>query len=80
MNIAEIFAANLRAVRVARGISQAKLANSAGLNTKYVGRLERGRQSPALTTVAAIADALSIEPAEFIAHDPSRVIKLASST
>ncbi|WP_149762046.1 helix-turn-helix domain-containing protein [Neomesorhizobium albiziae] len=80
MNIVEIFVANLRAVRRARGVSQVDLANSAGLSMRYVGLLERGEKSPTLTTVAAIADALSVEPAELISGPIplDRVVKLAS--
>jgi transcriptional regulator with XRE-family HTH domain len=80
MTMVEIFAANLRAVRVARGISQSKLANSSGLSAKYIGRLEGGKQSPTLTTVASLADALSIEPSELIAAPIplDRLVNLAS--
>ena len=72
VNIVEIFAANLRAVRRARGLSQIDLANAAGLSMRYIGRLERGEKSPTLTTVATIAEALSIEPRLLIVpvYDP----------
>jgi transcriptional regulator with XRE-family HTH domain len=33
---------------------------------RYIGRLERGKKSPPLTTVAAIADALPVEPVELL--------------
>jgi transcriptional regulator with XRE-family HTH domain len=70
VSIVEIFAANLRALRRARGISQVDLANSAGLSLRYIGRLERGEKSPTLTTVEAIANALSLEPPELLAAVP----------
>jgi transcriptional regulator with XRE-family HTH domain len=75
LNIGEIFAANLRAIRRAKGVSQVDLANSSGLSTKYIGRLERAEKSPTLKTVEAISYALSIEPAELLAPVPGREMK-----
>jgi hypothetical protein len=37
------------------------------LRMRYIGRLERGEKAPTLTTVEAIANALSVEPPELLA-------------
>jgi transcriptional regulator with XRE-family HTH domain len=72
VSIVETFATNLRAVRRARGMSQVDLANTAGLSMRYIGRLERGEKAPTLTTLAAVAAALSVEPAELLAPVPAK--------
>ena len=51
----------LRCHRLAAGLSQAELAERAGLSPDGVGALESGRRaSPRLYTVRALADALSL--------------------
>jgi transcriptional regulator with XRE-family HTH domain len=52
-----------RAVRDARekaGLSQAQVADKAGLSIRPLRELEAGRSSPSLATIVAIVDALSI--------------------
>ena len=52
----------LRAARVKAGISQETLAERAGVDRTFVGRIENGRQSPTLDTLAKIAEALGVRP------------------
>ncbi len=54
------FGANLKAVRAARGISQAVLSEQLGFHRTYVGSLERGERNSALRTVERLADALGV--------------------
>lgn len=55
----------LRHYRLSRGLTQAKLADLAGLSTRGVNDLERGaRVSPHPATIALLADALSLEEDE----------------
>jgi transcriptional regulator with XRE-family HTH domain len=57
----------LRRHRLAAGLSQAELAERAGLSTDGIGALESGRRaSPRLYTVRALADALALSEAERI--------------
>src|SRR5215471_17651837 len=59
------FGAALRSMRLAAGLSQAALAERAGLSEKAVGALERGdRTTPRPATVALLADAVGASPAE----------------
>jgi transcriptional regulator with XRE-family HTH domain len=44
------------------GIAQESLADKVGLNRSYVGMIERGRQTPSLDVVFAIASGLEIDP------------------
>lgn len=52
---------NIRLERVKRGISQAILADMAGIARSTMGIIERGEQSPSLQTVAKVANALQID-------------------
>ncbi len=54
----------LRAIRLARALSQRDLAEQAGVTQKTVLDLELGRQEPRLRTIRRIAAALGVEPAE----------------
>jgi transcriptional regulator with XRE-family HTH domain len=50
----------LKRLRVAKRMSQAMLAERAGLSREYVNRLEAGQQDPSLTTISALAKALGV--------------------
>jgi len=47
-------------IRTARGLSQAGLARKGRLDRTYVGRIERGRHNPTMTTVRRFAMALDV--------------------
>lgn len=59
-DISSIFAANLRRLRKAKGLSLRSLGESAGLSGAYVYQMESGLRSPSLSTVATIADSLGV--------------------
>lgn len=54
----EIFIENLKAVRIAKGLTQAKLSEIADLSPSIIGDIETGRRNPTLTTIEKIALAL----------------------
>lgn len=54
------FAGVVATMRRARGLSQAALAERAGLAVDTIGRLERGAFSPSLETLFKLADGLSV--------------------
>ena len=59
------FGATLRRLRLAAGLTQEALAERAGLSAKALSDLERRPDRlPRLTTVALLADALRLEPAD----------------
>lgn len=53
--------ANVRRIRLDRGLSQEKLAFDSKIDLTYLGGIERGRRNPSLHVMARIADALSVE-------------------
>ena len=55
---------NVRALRVARGLTQTQLAEMAGLNQATISKAERGEMNTTMETITAIATALRVEPVE----------------
>lgn len=51
---------NIRNTRQKRGLSQERLALKAGLNTSYLGQIERGEKSPTISVIDKIALALDV--------------------
>jgi len=54
-DIVAIFGGNLKAARLKMGLTQAQLAEAAGLIQQYVSLVESGRQNVTLTTAQALA-------------------------
>ncbi|HEY3120474.1 MAG TPA: helix-turn-helix transcriptional regulator [Vicinamibacteria bacterium] len=61
-----VLAANLKALREQRSLSQAALAERAGLNRSYLGAIEHGRHNVPLDTVCRLAWALGREPRDLL--------------
>ncbi|MEI9402553.1 helix-turn-helix transcriptional regulator [Mesorhizobium argentiipisi] len=73
MRLAEIFGANVRKVRLKRGMTLESLATEAGLAYGYMGRIERGQKNPSLDVAERIAKVLEIDPITlFRAPPPER--------
>lgn len=56
----------LKELRAKRGLTQAALANRAGVTLSYIGRLEIGRHDPQLSTLYRIAKALNISVGDLV--------------
>ncbi len=59
-------AQRIRALRVARGLTQDAVAEALGIASKNVQRLEAGRQNLTLKTLSHVADVLDVEPYELL--------------
>ena len=60
------FGTEVRRRRTELGISLAKLAMLSGLTPNYIGKLERGKVNPALSTMTLIAAGLGVHLRELI--------------
>ena len=60
------FAARLRELRERAGLTQAQLAERAGLHISAVTRFEQGWREPSLATAAELAKALGVKVDEFL--------------
>lgn len=56
----------IREARLAKGISQEKLALMAEVDRSYVGRVERGDNNAAVLTLARLANALDMSIAKLM--------------
>jgi transcriptional regulator with XRE-family HTH domain len=65
LNSQVLFGKNVRAVRDSLNISREIAAERAGIDTDYLGEIERGEKWPALWMTRAIAGALGVPPARF---------------
>jgi len=69
-DLRDAFAANLRRLRHAKGISQEDLAFEAGINRSYMSKLEKGASYPGLEILAKLATVLECEPTDLIKSPP----------
>jgi transcriptional regulator with XRE-family HTH domain len=63
---AETFAQRLKRLRDAAGLSQAKLAEAAGVPASTLRNWEYGRRVPYATTASALARALGVSTGELL--------------
>ena len=66
MDLRDIFAANLRRLRHAKGLAQDDLAYEAEISRSYLSQLEKGKFHVSLKIIAKLAAVLEAEPAEFL--------------
>ena len=73
MDLREVFAANLRRLRNAKGVSQDELAHEANVSRSYLSQLEKGTFYASLNVVGRLAEALDVEPAELLKMPQKRM-------
>ena len=66
MDLREVFAANLRRLRHAKGLSQDDVAYEAEISGSYLSQLEKGSFHASLKIIGKLADVLEIDPAELL--------------
>jgi len=66
MDIREIFAKNLKRLRLAKGLSQEELAHRADIDRTYISSLERCVYGVSIDVLARLAVVLEVEPAELL--------------
>lgn len=62
----------IKALRQARSLTQAQVAEAAGIDPSFYGQIERGANVPSVRTLLSVAEALGVEPAQLL---PSRKAK-----
>ncbi|MEK4346512.1 helix-turn-helix domain-containing protein [Paenibacillus sp. FSL P4-0184] len=55
MNSIESIGESIRILRLKNGFSQEQLALSAGVNTSYIGQIERGEKNPTIKIIEQIS-------------------------
>uniref|UniRef100_UPI003442BDA4 helix-turn-helix domain-containing protein n=1 Tax=Okeania sp. SIO2F4 TaxID=2607790 RepID=UPI003442BDA4 len=62
----KMFGQQVRKLRQAKGLSQEKLAELAGLHRNYIGGIERGERNVALLNILRLARALEVTPSKLL--------------
>lgn len=65
-NVSVAFGKVLRDLRTARRLTQEELGFRAGIQRKHVSALELGNKHPSVATLFALANALQVEPCDFV--------------
>jgi transcriptional regulator with XRE-family HTH domain len=60
--VIESVAANVRAIRLRKGLTQQELAEAAEMDVRHIQMIERGQHSLKLVTFLAVVDALAAKP------------------
>lgn len=72
MKISRAFGLRLRELRRAKGLTQEKLAERAGLHWKFISLIETGKSDVTLTSVSKLAHALEMDISDlFLAAFPA---------
>lgn len=66
MEIREVLANNLRALRQARRMSQETLAHEADIDRTYISSIERGVYATSIDVLDRLAKALGVEASELL--------------
>ncbi|HVZ42149.1 MAG TPA: helix-turn-helix transcriptional regulator [Candidatus Kapabacteria bacterium] len=61
-----VVGANIRRLRLQKGLSQEDLADKAGIHRTYVGSVERGERNISVENVARLVRALKVRPHELL--------------
>ncbi|MBT3269818.1 helix-turn-helix transcriptional regulator [Candidatus Poribacteria bacterium] len=80
MDPQKAFGSNVRRIRKARGHSQEKLGEIAGLHRTYIGSIERGEQNVSLQNIVAIAIALRVPVSDLVAGLPEDPVTTPAPT
>ena len=67
--LAKILAANILTFRKQQNLSQEELADQCGLHRTYIGSVERCERNVTLSTLEALAHALSVSVPELLSED-----------
>ena len=67
MGLARQLGARVKSVRLARGLTQSKLAERAEMTSDEVSRIERGAREPRFLTIERLAAALGVSPSDLFA-------------
>ena len=66
MEIREVFARNLKALRLAKGLSQEELAHLADIDRTYISSLERCVYNASIDVVQRLASVLGVEASDLL--------------
>ena len=63
---AVLFGAAVCRIREERGLAQSVIADAAGISLTYLSLIERGENTPTLTVIFRLCDALDVSPSKLL--------------
>jgi len=57
---------NIKRIREKRGLSQGDISRKLNMDRGYISNLENGKRNPTLSSIKKLAEALGVEPFEFL--------------
>nr|WP_183714410.1 helix-turn-helix transcriptional regulator [Bradyrhizobium sp. ERR14] len=66
-----LLAWNVRRIRLKRGMSQERLARTAGIDRSYLAGLERQSKNPTIDVLDRISEALGVHPSDLFVEPSS---------
>ncbi|ABZ85330.1 transcriptional regulator, putative [Heliomicrobium modesticaldum Ice1] len=66
-----VIATRLRSIREQLGLTQAEVAERAGVSPGLIGQIEQGKVQPSLRTIERVAEAVGVTPCYFLVPQPS---------
>ncbi len=76
----QLFAENVRRIRLKIGLTQEKVAEAAGLHPNYISSVERGERNISIGNIENIAIALGVSMSELVTdYQPQEKKKLSAS-
>lgn len=66
----QLFAANMRRIRLEKKLTQEKVAEAADLHPNYISSVERGERNISICNIERIAQALEVEMGDLVADLP----------
>lgn len=76
----QLFAANMRRIRLERKLTQEKVAEAAGLHPNYISSVERGERNISICNIENIAFALGVCMSELVADSLMQEKKKSSQS
>jgi len=67
--LTNVFARNLRRRRQELGLTQEQLAERTGISAPDISDMERGERPPKLSTIARIAEGLTLSPSHLLSAE-----------
>ena len=64
MGTKQLIGIRIKKIRNSKELTQEKLAELVGINSKYLSSIERGKENPTLNTVLKLAESLNVNPNE----------------
>lgn len=62
----QLFATNMRSIRLKKKLTQENVAEAAGLHPNYIGSVERGERNISICNIERIAVALGVTMSELV--------------